>query len=157
MNNILSDEEIELKINELKINIKKYKILSIISITMQLIFFALKEILDYIYTLEQLKEEIIKKKLFLLFANGIIFSDKFEERYDIILDWMENNTYEGKNKILNRKEFRTVLDMTMSIITQTLFKYLMRSDKKNIEKNNIGKDFKEKIEVVKIGILNKKN
>ncbi len=73
MNNILSDEEIELKINELKINIKKYKILSIISITMQLIFFALKEILDYIYTLEQLKEEIIKKKLFLLFANGIIF------------------------------------------------------------------------------------
>ena len=73
MKNILSDEEIELKINELKINIKKYKILSIISITMQLIFFALKEILDYIYTLEQLKEEIIKKKLFLLFANGIIF------------------------------------------------------------------------------------
>ena len=30
MNNILSDEEIETKINELKINIKKYKILSII-------------------------------------------------------------------------------------------------------------------------------
>jgi hypothetical protein len=64
MNNILSDEEIETKINELKINIKKYKILSIISITMQLIFFAIREILDYIYTLEKLKEETIKKKYF---------------------------------------------------------------------------------------------
>ena len=73
MNNILSDEEIELKINELKINIKKYKILSIISITMQFIFFAIREILDYIYTLEKLKEETIKKKIFLLFVNGIIF------------------------------------------------------------------------------------
>lgn len=73
MNNILSDEEIETKINELKINIKKYKILSIISITMQFIFSLIKEILDYIYTLEKIKEEIIKKKFFLLFINGIIF------------------------------------------------------------------------------------
>lgn len=66
MNNILSDEEIETKINELKINIKKYKILSIISITMQFIFSLIKEILDYTYTLEKIKEEIIKKKFFLL-------------------------------------------------------------------------------------------
>ena len=73
MNNILSDEEIETKINELKINIKKYKILSIISITMQFIFSLIKEILDYIYTLEKIKEEIIKKKFFLLIINGIIF------------------------------------------------------------------------------------
>lgn len=73
MNNILSDEEIETKINKLKINIKKYKILSIISITMQFIFSLIKEILDYIYTLEKIKEEIIKKKFFLLIINGIIF------------------------------------------------------------------------------------
>ena len=90
-------------------------------------------------------------KYFSDFANGIIFSKNFNERYDFILDWISNNTYEGKNKLLSKKEIKIILDMTTSILTQSTFRYLTSEDKKEIEK-----DYKEKIEILKNGILNNK-
>ena len=90
-------------------------------------------------------------KYFSDFANGIIFSKNFNERYDFILDWISNNTYEGINKLLSKKEIKIILDMTTSILTQSTFRYLTSEDKKEIEK-----DYKEKIEILKNGILNNK-
>ena len=90
-------------------------------------------------------------KYFSDFANGIIFSKNFNERYDFILDWISNNTYEGINKLLSKKEIKIILDMTTSILTQSTFRYLTSEDKKEIEKEK-----KKKIEILKNGILNNK-
>ena len=90
-------------------------------------------------------------KYFSDFANGIIFSKNFNERYDFIIDWISNNTYEGQNKLLSKKEIKIILDMMTSILTQSTFRYLTSEDKKEIEK-----DYKEKIEILKNGILNNK-
>ena len=90
-------------------------------------------------------------KYFSDFANGIIFSKKFNERYDYIIDWITENTYEGKNKLLDRKEIKTVLEMITSILTQSTFRFLIEEDKKEIEK-----DYRLKIEIIKNGILKNK-
>ena len=90
-------------------------------------------------------------KYFSDFANGIIFSKNFIERYDLVVDWMMENTYEAKNKLLNKKEIRTILDLTLSVLSQSLFRYLIGIDKKEIEK-----DYINKINIIKNGIHNKK-
>lgn len=90
-------------------------------------------------------------KYFSDFANGIIFSKKFNERYDYIIDWITDNTYEGKNKLLDRREIKTVLELTSSILTQSTFRFLIEEDKKEIEK-----DYRLKIEIIKNGILKNK-
>ena len=90
-------------------------------------------------------------KYFSDFANGIIFSKRFNERYDYIVDWIIENTYEGKNKMISKKNIKILLDMLSAILTQSTFRYLIEENKKNIEN-----DFKTKLEILKIGILNNK-
>ena len=90
-------------------------------------------------------------KYFSDFANGIIFSKNFNERYEFILDWMLLNTYEGKNNILNKNEIRVVLDMMISILLQSTYRFFIEENKKDIER-----DFITKIEILKNGMLKNK-
>ena len=90
-------------------------------------------------------------KYFSDFAYGIVFSKSFNERYEFILEWMKENTYEGKNNILTKNEIKVILDMTMSILSQSTFRFLIEENKEIIEK-----DFIKKIEILKRGILNNK-
>ena len=90
-------------------------------------------------------------KYFSDFANGIIFSKNFNERYEFILDWMLLHTYEGKNNILNKNEIRVVLDMMISILLQSTYRFFIEENKKDIER-----DFITKIEILKNGMLKNK-
>ena len=90
-------------------------------------------------------------KYFSDFANGIIFSKNFNERYEFILDWMKDNTYEGKNDLLSKNDIKVILDMTMSVLSQSTFRFLIEENKKDIER-----DFIKKIEILKNGLLNNK-
>lgn len=88
-------------------------------------------------------------KFFMEFVIQSIHSDKFNKDIDDIIEWLVNNTQEGKNKLNTYKKMANVLDMLIMVVLNTIFtnvvfqsEYFNKYDDFNYKLDLIGNSIK---------------
>ena len=76
----------------------------------------------------------------------VAYSKAYENELKKNIEWLVENTQEGKSILNNKEKMSNVLDILMSLITNTTLKNLLSND------SNINDGFDFKFNVIKLGI-----
>ncbi len=78
-------------------------------------------------------------KYFIEIGLKIIYSESYEKEFVEFVDWLLENTVEGRTKITTREQMANVVDLLISLISNMTLKIVLASGEKN---ENDGIDYK---------------
>ena len=114
--------------------------------------------LGYNQVKDNLKNKIFRTimknlKFFVEIGTKIIYSDEYENDMVSFIDWLIDNTNEGKEILNTREKMANVVDLFISLLSNIVLKIVI-SDFKNNEEMNSGFDYK--FNIIKVGVINSK-
>lgn len=90
-------------------------------------------------------------KFFIEIGTKIIYSKEHEKEFEHLLDWLINNTNEGKTKINTREKMANVVNILISIISNSTLKLVLFDEN---ESNEHSESFDYMFNIIKKGVMN---
>lgn len=103
------------------------------------------------YLQKELHRSFYKNIKFMMdFCNKIIYSKEFELEIEDGINWLLNNTKEGKNVLSDKKLMANTFGLILAITLSSVSEFIVNDNGGNIKYN----DFYTKLNIVKAGINN---